>query len=75
MAARDGALGRILREKTMTDRYTKAVLTIIAACLVILVLRGQSVIPASAQGQVSHVYVDGGNLEVTCKSGCLPKLP
>ena len=59
----------------MTDHYTKAVLTIIAACLVILVLRGHSVVPASAQGQVSHVYVDGGTMEVTCKAGCLPKLP
>ena len=59
----------------MTDHYTKVVLTIIAACLVILVLRGHSVVPASAQGQVSHVYVDGGKMEVICKEGCLPKLP
>jgi len=59
----------------MTDHYTKAVLTIIAACLVILVLRGHSVVPAGAQGPVSHVYVDGGKMEVTCKEGCLPKLP
>jgi hypothetical protein len=59
----------------MTDHYTKAVLTIIAACLVILVLRGHSVVPAGAQGQLSHVYVDGGKMEVTCKEGCLPKLP
>jgi len=59
----------------MTDHYTKAVLTIIAACLVILVLRGHLVVPAGAQGQLSHVYVDGGKMEVTCKEGCLPKLP
>jgi len=59
----------------MTDHCTKAVLTIIAACLVILVLRGPSVVPASAQGQVSQVFVDGGKLEVTCTAGCMPKLP
>jgi hypothetical protein len=67
----------------MTDRYTKAILTIIAACLVILVLRGH-VTPAGAQyqgipspyqyqqqqPQPVHFYVDGDVMDVRCQWGC-----
>jgi len=44
----------------MMDRYTKFILTVIAGCLVILVLRDGSVTkPASAeQGGPVHVIVD-----------------
>jgi hypothetical protein len=41
----------------MIDRYTKAILTVIAACLVVIVLRGQYLPEASAQSPV-HVIVD-----------------
>jgi hypothetical protein len=41
----------------MTDRYTKAVLTVIAACLTIIVVRGQLLPEAQAQGPI-HVIVD-----------------
>ena len=33
----------------MTDRYTKAILTVIAACLVLLIVRGHPTMPAIAQ--------------------------
>jgi hypothetical protein len=64
----------------MTDRYTKTVLTIIAGCLLIIVVRGgvPGVTPAIGEGQ-THVYIDGvsptafllaGPLSVRCESGC-----
>ena len=43
----------------MVDQYTKAVLTVIAACLVILVIRGLGG-SANAQ-QTQHVYIDGAS--------------
>jgi hypothetical protein len=51
----------------MADRYTKIVLTVIAACLGVIAFRGQSVTTADAQslrGPVTvvgrvHVIVDG----------------
>ena len=71
----DTRLDRIER-LIRTLRWSVVILAILVGiATVILVLRGHSVVPASAQGQVSHVYVDGGNMEVTCKAGCLPKLP
>jgi hypothetical protein len=43
----------------MTDRYTKAVLTVIATCLVILVLQGPPIgRSATAQSGPVHVIVD-----------------
>jgi hypothetical protein len=49
----------------VVDRYTKAVLTVIAACLVVLVFRasGAPVPPALAQGAPVHVYVEGVALQ------------
>jgi hypothetical protein len=42
------------------DRYTKAVLTVIAACLVWLSLGGPSLItPVSAQADAQHVLLRG----------------
>ena len=42
-----------------TDRYTKAVLTVIAACLVWNIVTSTSIRPASAQmGGPVHVIVD-----------------
>jgi len=51
----------------MADRYTKIVLTVIAACLVVIAFRGQPVTTADAQslrGPVTvvgrvHVIIDG----------------
>lgn len=64
----------------VVDRYTKAVLTVIAACLVINVLRDASVVKqAFAQTGPVHVIVDSvfpyafqyaGPLHVNCDSGC-----
>ncbi len=42
----------------MTDKYTKAVLTVIAACLAVIAVRGTSVEKASAQSGPVHVVVD-----------------
>ena len=43
----------------MVDRYTKTVLTIIAACLVVIAFRGIGVVEkASAQSGPIHVIVD-----------------
>lgn len=43
----------------MVDRYTKVVLTVIAACLVWNVLAGAAVVrPVSAQSGPVHVIVD-----------------
>lgn len=44
----------------MTDRYTKAVLTVIAGCLLVIAIRGPAPVgPALAQsGQPVHVVVD-----------------
>lgn len=42
----------------MTDRYTKCVLTVIAACLVWNIVSGTSVGPALAQSGPVHVIVD-----------------
>lgn len=42
----------------MADRYTKVVLTVIAACLLTLVFRGTPIGPASAQSGPVHVIVD-----------------
>jgi hypothetical protein len=41
----------------MTDLYTKAILTIIAACLVVLVFSDRRVVPASPSAPM-HVVVD-----------------
>ncbi len=41
----------------MIDRYTKTVLTVIAACLVALVFRGSLLPEASAQSPI-HVIID-----------------
>jgi hypothetical protein len=43
----------------MVDRYTKAVLTVIAACLVVMATRGPLVDRAVAQNGPMHVIVDG----------------
>ena len=51
----------------MADRYTKILLTVIAACLVVIAFRGQPVTTADAQslrGPVTvvgrvHVIIDG----------------
>ena len=42
----------------MVDKYTKAVLTVIAACLLALVFRTTAPAPASAQSGPVHVIVD-----------------
>jgi hypothetical protein len=43
-----------------TDTYTKAVLTVIAACLIYLCLGRPAVFPtAQAQAQQTHVILDG----------------
>ncbi len=43
----------------MADRYTKVILTVIAVCLVIIVVRDRPVVtPALAQAPV-HVVIDG----------------
>jgi hypothetical protein len=42
----------------MTDRYTKAVLTVIAVCLAVIAVRGTSVERAVAQSGPVHVVVD-----------------
>jgi hypothetical protein len=61
----------------MIDRYTKAILTVIAACLVLLVLRGHPMVPAHAQSGPMHIVIDGsssqalpGPIVVVCESGC-----
>jgi hypothetical protein len=41
----------------MIDRYTKAVLTLIAGCLVVIVFRGQLLPDARAENPI-HVIVD-----------------
>lgn len=58
---------------TMTDRYTKAVLTVIALCLSIIALRGTEVERAVAQAGPIHVIVDqflfqhgGSAIKVNC---------
>ncbi len=44
-----------------TDLYTKAVLTVIAVCLFLIVIQKSSLISeARAQGQ-THVWIDGAN--------------
>jgi len=49
----------------MIDRYTKFILTVIAACLVILVVRQFSVgTPAHAQAQLTHVVLEAINPRV-----------
>jgi hypothetical protein len=63
----------------MIDRYTKAVLTVIAICLAVIAIRGaQPISPALAQSPV-HVIVDqvagfalqfAGPLHVRCDDGC-----
>lgn len=46
----------------MIDRYTKAVLTVIAGCLVVMVFRTSPPIgPATAQSGPVHVVVDSVN--------------
>jgi len=43
----------------MTDRYTKAVLTVIAACLAVIAFRDVAPVEkAAAQGGPVHVVVD-----------------
>jgi hypothetical protein len=42
----------------MTDRYTKAILTVIAVCLAVIAVRGTSVEKALAQSGPVHVVVD-----------------
>ena len=42
----------------MTDWYTKAVLTVIAACLLVIAFRGVGSSPAQAQSGPTHVVVD-----------------
>lgn len=42
----------------MVDRYTKAVLTVIAACLVVIAVRGTGIGAAVAQSGPVHVIVD-----------------
>jgi hypothetical protein len=47
----------------MIDRYTKAVLTVIAACLVALVIQNLSIwVPANAQSGPVQVWVNGWSL-------------
>ena len=68
------------RSVAMVDRYTKTVLTVIALCLVINVVRdGTSVTSAVAQSGPVHVIVDqvasyalqyAGPLHVACDTGC-----
>jgi uncharacterized membrane protein YeiH len=59
----------------MTDRYTKAVLTVIAVCLVVIAVRGTGVGTAVAQSGPVHVIVDqfllqvgGGAVRVNCEN-------
>ena len=62
----------------MVDRYTKAVLTLIAACLVALMAR--EFLPIrEAHSQSNRVYIEGvssyafqyaGPMHVICDSGC-----
>ena len=42
----------------MADWYTKAVLTVIAACLLVIALRGVGPSPAQAQMGQTHVVID-----------------
>jgi hypothetical protein len=62
----------------MIDHYTRAVLTVIAACLVILVVREFSPV-REARSQSNRVHIDSvssfafqyaGPLHVICDSGC-----
>lgn len=59
----------------MTDRYTKAVLTVIAVCLAVIAARGISVERAVAQSGPIHVIVDqflfqhgGSAIKVRCEN-------
>lgn len=46
-------------EAPMTDRYTKTILTIIAVCLVVIVIRDiEFTRPATAQAGPMHVILD-----------------
>ncbi len=60
----------------MVDRYTKAVLTLIAISLVVIAVRG---FDNAANAQQAHVYIDGassyafqyaGPMHVVCQEGC-----
>jgi hypothetical protein len=42
----------------MVDNYTRAVLTVIAACLIVIAVRGTPVEKAVAQSGPVHVVVD-----------------
>jgi hypothetical protein len=42
----------------MVDHYTKSVLTVIAACLLVIAVRGVGIGPALAQSGPIHVIVD-----------------
>jgi hypothetical protein len=62
-----------------TDFYTKAILTIIAICLLSIVLRENALIGAAHAQSQAHVVVDSasayalqfaGPLHVICDSGC-----
>lgn len=47
----------------MPDIYTKAVLTVIAACLFVIAFRGTNLMPAAhAQDTQTHIWIDGGSL-------------
>jgi hypothetical protein len=65
----------------MIDRYTKAVLTVIAVCLVVIIMRDIPIVKQAAaqSGGPVHVVVDSvmsyafqyaGPLHVNCDSGC-----
>jgi hypothetical protein len=58
----------------MIDRYTKAILTVIAACLVLLVLRSHPMVPANAQSGPMHIVIDGSSAQaLPGNRGCLRK--
>lgn len=59
----------------MIDRYTKAVLTVIAACLAVIAVRGLQPISAVYAQTPVHVIVDqflyqlpGSAIKVTCEN-------
>jgi hypothetical protein len=57
----------------MIDRYTKAILTVIAVCLMVIAVRGTVIEKAVAQSGPVHVIVDQflyqcGTIKVNCEN-------